>query len=55
MDLSRDLEGQLLKRAAATDFTVGEDERTIEFPFSSAFSAQIFGWLFKYNSSNFGW
>lgn len=37
MDLSRDLEGQLLKRAEVADFQVGEDERTIEFPFSSEF------------------
>jgi HK97 family phage major capsid protein/HK97 family phage prohead protease len=44
MDLSRDLEGQLLKRAAAADFTVGEDERTIEFPFSSEYPvARYFG------------
>jgi len=44
MDLSRDLEGQLLKRAAAADFQVGEDERTIEFPFSSEFPvARYFG------------
>jgi HK97 family phage major capsid protein/HK97 family phage prohead protease len=37
MDLSRDLEGQLLKRAELADFTVNEEERTIEFPFSSEF------------------
>ena len=44
MDLSRDLEGQLLKRAAVADFTVSEDERTIEFPFSSEYPvARYFG------------
>jgi HK97 family phage major capsid protein/HK97 family phage prohead protease len=44
MDLSRDLEGQLLKRAEVADFQVGEDERTIEFPFSSEFPvARYFG------------
>jgi HK97 family phage major capsid protein/HK97 family phage prohead protease len=37
MDLSRDLEGQLLKRSEIADFTVSEDERTIEFPFSSEY------------------
>jgi len=37
MDLSRDLEGQLLKRSEVADFTVSEDERSIEFPFSSEF------------------
>jgi len=44
MDLSRDLEGQLLKRAEVADFTVSEDERTIEFPFSSEYPvARYFG------------
>lgn len=44
MDLSRDLEGQLLKRAVVADFTVSEDERTIEFPFSSEYPvARYFG------------
>ena len=44
MDLSRDLEGQLLKRAEVADFMVSEDERTIEFPFSSEFPvARYFG------------
>ena len=35
MEEKRDLEGQILKRSEAVDFQVGEDERTIEFPFSS--------------------
>ena len=44
MDLLRDLEGQLLKRAEVTDFAVSEDERSIEFPFSSEFPvARYFG------------
>jgi HK97 family phage major capsid protein/HK97 family phage prohead protease len=44
MNLSRDLEGQLLKRAEVADFTVSEDERSIEFPFSSEFPvARYFG------------
>jgi HK97 family phage major capsid protein/HK97 family phage prohead protease len=44
MDLSRDLEGQLLKRSEVADFTVSEDERTIEFPFSSEYPvARYFG------------
>ena len=44
MDLSRDLEGQLLQRFEVTDFTVGEDERSIEFPFSSEYPvARYFG------------
>jgi len=44
MDLSRDLEGQLLKRSELADFTVSEDERSIEFPFSSEFPvARYFG------------
>jgi HK97 family phage major capsid protein/HK97 family phage prohead protease len=44
MDLSRDLEGQLLKRAEVADFTVSEDQRTIEFPFSSEYPvARYFG------------
>jgi len=44
MDLSRDLEGQILKRAEAADFTVSEDERSIEFPFSSEYPvARYFG------------
>ncbi len=44
MDLSRDLEGQLLKRAEVADFMVSEDERTIEFPFSSEYPvARYFG------------
>lgn len=37
MDLSRDLEGQLLKRSEVADFTVSDDERSIEFPFSSEY------------------
>ena len=44
MNLSRDLEGQLLQRFEVTDFTVGEDERSIEFPFSSEYPvARYFG------------
>jgi HK97 family phage major capsid protein/HK97 family phage prohead protease len=44
MDLSRDLEGQLLKRAEVADFTVSEDGRTIDFPFSSEYPvARYFG------------
>ena len=44
MDLSRDLEGQLLQRFEVTDFTVGEDERSIQFPFSSEYPvARYFG------------
>lgn len=44
MDLSRDLEGQLLKRSDVADFQVSEDQRTIEFPFSSEFPvARYFG------------
>ena len=44
MDLSRDLEGQLLKRAEVADFTVSEDGRSIEFPFSSEYPvARYFG------------
>ena len=44
MDLSRDLEGQLLKRSEVADFTVSDDERSIEFPFSSEFPvARYFG------------
>jgi HK97 family phage major capsid protein/HK97 family phage prohead protease len=44
MDLSRDLEGQLLKRAEVADFTVSDDERSIEFPFSSEYPvARYFG------------
>jgi len=44
MDLSRDLEGQLLKRAEVADFQVSEDERSIEFPFSSEYPvARYFG------------
>ena len=44
MDLSRDLEGQLLKRSEVVDFTVSEDDRTIEFPFSSEYPvARYFG------------
>jgi HK97 family phage major capsid protein/HK97 family phage prohead protease len=44
MDLSRDLEGQLLKRSEVADFTVSDDERTIEFPFSSEYPvARYFG------------
>ena len=44
MDLSRDLEGQLLKRAESADFAVSDDERTIDFPFSSEFPvARYFG------------
>jgi HK97 family phage major capsid protein/HK97 family phage prohead protease len=43
-DISRDLEGQILKRAEATDFQVAEDDRTIEFPFSSEYPvARYFG------------
>lgn len=37
MNQSRDLEGQLLKRAEVADFTVSDDERSIEFPFSSEY------------------
>ena len=36
-ELQRDLAGQLLKRAELADFTVNEEERTLEFPFSSEF------------------
>jgi HK97 family phage major capsid protein/HK97 family phage prohead protease len=44
MDLSRDLEGQLLKRSEVADFQVSDDERSIEFPFSSEFPvARYFG------------
>jgi len=44
MDLSRDLEGQLLKRSEVADFAVSEDERSIEFPFSSEYPvARYFG------------
>lgn len=44
MDLSRDLEGQLLKRSEVADFTVSDDERNIEFPFSSEYPvARYFG------------
>lgn len=44
MDLSRDLEGQLLKRAEVADFQVSDDERVMEFPFSSEFPvARYFG------------
>jgi HK97 family phage major capsid protein/HK97 family phage prohead protease len=44
MNQSRDLEGQLLKRAEVADFTVSEDERSIEFPFSSEYPvARYFG------------
>lgn len=44
MDLSRDLEGQLLKRSEVADFTVSDDERSIEFPFSSEYPvARYFG------------
>ena len=40
----RDLEGQLLKRAQPTDFAVSEDDRTLEFPFSSEFAvSRYFG------------
>jgi HK97 family phage major capsid protein/HK97 family phage prohead protease len=43
-DISRDLEGQILKRAEVTDFQVADDERTIEFPFSSEYPvARYFG------------
>lgn len=43
-DISRDLEGQILKRAEVTDFQVAEDDRTIEFPFSSEYPvARYFG------------
>jgi HK97 family phage major capsid protein/HK97 family phage prohead protease len=43
-DISRDLEGQILMRAEATDFQVAEDDRTIEFPFSSEYPvARYFG------------
>mgnify|MGYP000862637626 CR=1 FL=1 len=37
MEITRDLEGQILKRAEATEFEVAEDDRTIEFPFSSEY------------------
>ena len=44
MELSRDLEGQLLKRSESADFQVSDDERSIEFPFSSEFAvARYFG------------
>jgi HK97 family phage major capsid protein/HK97 family phage prohead protease len=44
MTQSRDLEGQLLKRSEVADFQVSEDERSIEFPFSSEFPvARYFG------------
>jgi HK97 family phage major capsid protein/HK97 family phage prohead protease len=40
----RDLEGQLLKRAEIAEFAISEDERTIEFPFSSEYPvARYFG------------
>ncbi|MGA0806450.1 MAG: HK97 family phage prohead protease, partial [Pseudohongiellaceae bacterium] len=43
-DISRDLEGQILKRAEVTDFQVAEDDRTIDFPFSSEYPvARYFG------------
>lgn len=37
MDLSPYLEGPVLKRAEVADFQVSEDERSIEFPFSSEY------------------
>ena len=37
MEITRDLEGQMLKRAEVTEFEVAEDDRTIEFPFSSEY------------------
>lgn len=44
MDLSRDLEGQLLQRSEVADFQVSDDERSIEFPFSSEYAvARYFG------------
>ncbi len=44
MTQSRDLEGQLLKRSEVADFQVSEDERSIEFPFSSEYPvARYFG------------
>jgi len=35
MEKKRDLENQIKRRSQVADFTVGETERTIEFPFSS--------------------
>ena len=35
MEEQRDLEGQMLKRSEVVDFKVGDDKRTLEFPFSS--------------------
>ena len=35
MEDKRDLEGQIQRRSELTDFVISEDERTIEFPFSS--------------------
>ena len=35
MEKKRDLENQIQRRSQVADFTVGETERTIEFPFSS--------------------
>jgi HK97 family phage major capsid protein/HK97 family phage prohead protease len=44
MNLLRDLEGQLLKRSGVAEFAVSDDERTIEFPFSSEYPvARYFG------------
>jgi HK97 family phage major capsid protein/HK97 family phage prohead protease len=44
MDLSRDMEGQLLKRAEVADFQVSDDGRVMEFPFSSEYPvARYFG------------
>ena len=44
MNLLRDLEGQLLKRSEVAEFAVSDDERTIEFPFSSEYPvARYFG------------
>jgi HK97 family phage major capsid protein/HK97 family phage prohead protease len=40
----RDLDGQLLKRAEIAEFAISEDDRTIEFPFSSEYPvARYFG------------
>jgi HK97 family phage major capsid protein/HK97 family phage prohead protease len=44
MELMRDLEGQLLQRSEVAEFQISEDDRTLEFPFSSEFPvARYFG------------
>ena len=44
MSEQRDLEGQLLKRAEIAEFQFSEDDRSIEFPFSSEYPvARYFG------------